>query len=93
MAALPRNPAQAAADQQEVVKTMQMTTYMAQTFPEEFKVRVDGGKTMQNFVEKARTPMIAWRKQEDIQSAVDQMSKLTGDRPVPGQPGIPGPAA
>ena len=62
VAALPRNPAQAAADQQEVVKTMQLTTYMAQTFPEEFKVRVDGGKTMQNFVEKARTPMIAWRK-------------------------------
>jgi head-to-tail connecting protein len=93
VATMPRNPAQAAAEQQEIVKTMQIVTYFAQTFPEEFKVRVDGGKTMQNFAEKARSLLIAWRKPEDIQNAVAQMAKLTGDRPVPGQPGIPGPAA
>lgn len=93
VATLPRNPAQAAAEQQEVVKTMQLATYMAQTFPEEFKVQVDGGETMKKLVEKSRSTLFAWRKPEQIQQAVDQMSKLMGDRPVPGNQTVPGPAA
>lgn len=96
VATLPRNPAQAAAEQQEVVKTMQLATYLAQTFPEEFKATVDGQKTMQALVEKSRSTLFHWRKPEDVQKAVALMSQLTGDRPVPGQPAnapIPGPAA
>jgi hypothetical protein len=91
---LPRNPTQAAADQQDVVKAMQLIGWFAQTFPEEFKVRVDGGDTMQDIAKKARVTLIDWRTQNEIGTAVDQMSKLVGDRPVPnGQPPIPGPAA
>jgi len=94
IATLPRNPTQAAADQQDVVKAMQMIGWFAQTFPEEFKVRVDGGDTMQEMAKKARITLIDWRKPDEIKGAVDQMSQLTGDRPVPGgQPPIPGPAA
>lgn len=84
VATLPRNPAQAAAEQQEIVKTMQIVQWCAQTFPEEFKIMVDGGMTMQNIAKKARLSLIEWRKKEHIQQAVDQMSKLIGDRPVPG---------
>ena len=94
---MPRNPAQAAAEQQEVVKAMQLLTYLAQTFPEEFKAMVDGKSSMQAIVDKARaTKLIIFRKQEDVQNMVNTMSKLMGDRPVPSEPGgppIPGPAA
>lgn len=91
---LPRNPAQAAAEQQEVVKTMQLVTYFAQNFPEEFKAVVDGKATMQAIIEKSRSTLFRFRKPEDVQKMVEQMSKLMGDRPVPGAPNqIPGPAA
>jgi hypothetical protein len=96
VATLPRNPAQAAAEQQEVVKAMQLITYFAQNFPEEFKVKVDGGATMEAIIEKSRSTLFRFRKPEDVQRVVEQMSKLMGDRPVPGQPGAappPGPAA
>lgn len=96
VATMPRNPTQAAAEQQDVVKAMQMITWFAQNFPEEFKVKVDGGKTMENMTEKARITLIDWRKPEQVKAAVEQMSKLMGDRPVPSQAGgppIPGPAA
>jgi hypothetical protein len=97
VATMPRNPAQAAAEQQEVVKAMQLLTYLAQTFPEEFKAMIDGKSTMQAIIDKARaTKLIVFRKPEDVQKMVDTMSKLMGDRPVPSQPGgapIPGPAA
>ena len=73
---------------------MQLTTYLAQTFPEEFKVRVDGGETMKNLKDKARADLLVFRKPADVQAAVEQMSKLMGDRPVPGPTNqVPGPAA
>jgi hypothetical protein len=94
---LPRNPAQAAAEQQEVVKTMQLVTYFAQNFPEEFKVEVDGGATMRQIVEKSRSTLFAWRTADQKKAAVAQMSQLMGDRPVPGGGAggapVPGPAA
>ena len=87
---LPRNPTQAAAEQQDVVKNMQMITFMAQNFPEEFKVKVDGGKTMEKMATKARTELITWRDPQQVQQAVDQMSKLMGGPQVPGPTGVPG---
>ena len=91
---LPRNPAQGAAEQQEIVKTMQVATYFAQTFPEEFKVKVDGGATMDAIKKKARAGLLIFRKPEDVQKAIEQMSKLVGDRPVPGPTNqVPGPAS
>jgi hypothetical protein len=94
--ALPRNPAQAAAEQQEIVKTMQLATYLAQTFPEEFKMYVDGAKTMQELLQKARVTLIKLRDKAQVAQVVDQMSKILQPRPVGGAPGGPpilGPAA
>jgi len=93
---MPRNPAQAAAEQQEIVKTMQLATYLAQTFPEEFKMFIDGGATMKNLIEKARVALIKLRDPAKVQQVVDQMSKILQPRPVGAQPGGPpmlGPAA
>jgi hypothetical protein len=93
---LPRNPAQAAAEQQDVVKAMQMATYFAQTFPEEWKMVVDGKATMQAIIDKARITLFKFRKPEEVAAMVKQMSQMVGDRPVPSQAGgppIPGPAA
>jgi hypothetical protein len=94
--ALPRNPAQAAADQQEIVKTMQLATYLAQTFPEEFKMYVDGAKTMQELLAKARVSLIKLRDKGQVAQVVEQMSKILQPRPTPGAAGGPpmlGPAA
>jgi hypothetical protein len=96
VATMPRNPAQAAAEQQEIVKTMQLATYLAQTFPEEFKMFIDGGATMKNLIEKARVALIKLRDPAKVQQVVDQMSKILQPRPVGAQPGGPpmlGPAA
>jgi len=96
VATLPRNPAQAAAEQQEVVKTMQLATYLAQTFPEEFKIMIDGKTTMKNIIDKSRSTLFKFRSQDEIKTAIEQISKVMGDRPVPAQPGgapPPGPAA
>src|SRR5215472_912273 len=93
---LPRNPAQAAADQQEIVKTMQLATYLAQTFPEEFKMYIDGAKTMEQLLAKARVTLIKLRDKSQVAQVVEQMSKILQPRPVGAQAGGPpllGPAA
>jgi hypothetical protein len=96
VATLPRNPAQAAAEQQEIVKTMQLLTYLMQTFPEEAKMFIDGEKTIKALIEKARLTLVKLRDPAKVQQAVDQMSKILQPRPVGAQPGGPpmlGPAA
>jgi hypothetical protein len=96
VATMPRNPAQAAAEQQEIVKTMQLATYLAQTFPEEFKMYIDGAATMKNLIDKARVILIKLRDPAKVQQTVEQMSKILQPRPVGAQPGGPpmiGPAA
>jgi hypothetical protein len=96
VATMPRNPAQAAAEQQEIVKTMQLATYLAQTFPEEFKMYIDGAKTMKELLAKARVTLIKLRDPAQVQSTVEQMSKILQPRPsigAPGGPPIIGPAA
>jgi hypothetical protein len=75
---------------------MQLATYLAQTFPEEFKLYIDGAKTMQQLIEKARVTLIKLRDPAKVQQTVEQMSKILQPRPVGAQPGGPpmiGPAA
>jgi hypothetical protein len=96
VATMPRNPAQAASEQQEIVKTMQLATYLAQTFPEEFKMYIDGAATMKELLAKARVTLIKLRDPAKVQQTVEQMSKILQPRPsvvAPGGPPILGPAA
>lgn len=95
VATLPRNPAQAAAEQQELAKSMQMATYLAQTFPEEFKMFIDGKGSMKDMLDKARVTLLKMRDPDQVKAAVAQMSQLLSSRPVPGgaQQQAPGPTA
>ena len=75
---------------------MQLATYLAQTFPEEFKMYIDGAKTMEQLLAKARVTLIKLRDKSQVAQVVEQMSKILQPRPTPagaGGPPILGPAA
>lgn len=93
VATMPRNPAQAAAEQQEVGMAIKAAQFLAAIFPEEWKMAVDGTATMKAVLEKMRVSLIKMRSPQQVQTAVEQMSKLLGGQPgqAPDQP--PGPAA
>jgi head-to-tail connecting protein len=96
VATLPRNPAQAAAEQQEVGMAIKASQYLAATFPEEWKMYVDGQATMKAVLAKMRVSLIKMRDPAQVQEAVKQMSQLVGARPqqLGGlSQGTPGPAA
>jgi hypothetical protein len=79
------NPAERSSEQQEVSMAVRTIEICGQAFPEEFKIKVDGGKTIENIVEVMRTDkIIAFRDPNQVQTAVDQISKLVGGRQVPG---------
>lgn len=80
----PYNPAERAAEQQEVALNVRAISIMGQAFPEEFKVKVDGGKTMENIKEKMRADLIAFRDPKDIQTAVNQIAPLVAGKHVAG---------
>jgi len=90
------NPAQAAAQQQELAEAARTAQILGAMFPEEFKMNMDGRKTMTDWIEKSRTgAVLALRPLEEVKNAVDQMAKLAGARHVGGvdESATPGPAA
>jgi hypothetical protein len=56
---------------------------------------VDGKKTIQEIIKKMRVAdLIKFRSDDQVSAAVDQISKVLSNRPVPGPTGqTPGPAA
>jgi hypothetical protein len=95
VATLPRNPAQAAAQQQELAEAARTAQILGGMFPEEFKMNMDGRATMEAWIEKSRTgSVLTLRNKDQVAKAVDQMAKLAGARHV-GDPGeaTPGPAS
>jgi hypothetical protein len=94
VAMLPRNPAQAAAKLQSVAEAARTAQTLGGMFPEEFKMNVDGRKTMEAWLDEVEVTLIKLRPVAEVAKAVDQMAKLTGARHV-GDPGdaTPGPAA
>ena len=96
VATLARNPAQAAAEQQEVGMAIKAVQFFGAAFPEEFKMFVDGEKTMKAISDKMRVTLLKWRDPQAVQEAVKQMAPLVGARPqnlgALGQ-GTPGAAA
>jgi Bacteriophage head to tail connecting protein len=96
VATMPRNPAQAAAEQQEVAMAIKAASFLAQIFPEEWKAYVDGRATMEAVLKKMRVNIIKMRNPEQVQAAIQQIAPLIMARHV-GQvapnAGTPGPAA
>jgi hypothetical protein len=92
---LPRNPAQASAQTQELAEAARTAQICAGLYPEEWKMNSDGRKTIVNFIDKSRTgSVLAIRPIREVADATKQMAQLAGARHV-GDPGeaTPGPAA
>jgi Bacteriophage head to tail connecting protein len=87
----PYNPAQRAAEQQEIALAVQFLQLCGQFFPEEFKMAVDGQGTMKELMAKMRVKLVKFRPPEQVDAAIKQMSQLLGGQPPGGQ--VKGPPA
>ena len=92
IALMPYNPAQRAAEQQEIAMAVHGLQLCAQFWPEEFKAWVDGKSTMMALLEKLRVELVKFRSPDQVQGAIDHISKLLGGQPPGGQIKGPGPA-
>src|SRR5271166_618730 len=79
---MPRNPAQAAAEQQEVGMAIKAASFLAQMFPEEWKMYIDGKATMEAVLAKMRVSLLKFRNPEQVNAAIKQMSQLMMARHV-----------
>jgi hypothetical protein len=79
----PVNPAQLAAEQQDVANFVRAIQILGPAFPEEFKALVDGGATMKAVVEKMRVSLLKFRDPKQVAAAVDQIQKLLSPRVAP----------
>jgi hypothetical protein len=86
VALTPYNPAQRAAEQQEIAMAVHGLQLCAQFWPEEFKMWIDGKQTMENLLAKLRVELVAFRDPKTVNAAVDHMQKLMGGQ----QPGAQG---
>lgn len=90
IALAPMNPSQRAAEQQEIATAMQYLQGVGQTFPEEFRVKIDGGKTMENLAEKMRVKkLISFRDPDQVKEVLGQMAQFVGARQKAGGAGPP----
>lgn len=91
----PLNPTQAAAKLQQLAEAANTAQTLGGMFPEEFKMNIDGRKSMKEWIEEAGVGnLLVMRTLDEVAKATDQMAKLAGARHV-GDPGeaTPGPAA
>lgn len=78
----PYNPAQRAAEQQEVAMFARFAQLAAPLFPEEWKLATDGGKTIDMLADKMRVKEIWQARTPDQQAAaLQQISQLMGGQP------------
>lgn len=84
------NPAQLAAEQQEVSMFARFVQLAGAAAPEEFKIFTDGKKTIQNLARKMGADKIwAMRSDADVQTAIGQIQKLQQGQ-APTAPQVPG---
>jgi hypothetical protein len=88
---VPYNPAQKAAEQQEVAQASRAIEIGAQAFPEEWKAAVDGTATIKKLVQKLGADgIIAMRPPEHVAAAIKMLSGLSGGQPGQAAPQPPG---
>lgn len=76
----PLNPAQRAAEQQEIATAVRAIQILGQAFPEEFKAYIDGKQTMQAFLKKMRVELLKFRDEKTVANAVGMIQKLLSPR-------------
>jgi hypothetical protein len=84
VALVPSNPAQRAAEQQEVAMMVRFIQIAGQAWPEEFKAWVDGKVSMQQLAEKMRVTLIKFRPEDEVKKAVGMISQLLTRQGAPG---------
>jgi hypothetical protein len=72
----PVNPAQRAAEQQEIATAVRFITIAGQAWPEEFKAYVDGRASMLALLEKMRADLIKIRPKNEVEAAIKQIAPL-----------------
>ncbi|MBV8895528.1 MAG: hypothetical protein JO051_03375 [Acidobacteriaceae bacterium] len=89
----PYNPAQKSIEQQEVAMFARFVQIGGEAFPEEFKLKSDGGKTLENLARKMAVNEI-WeqRSPDDIKAALSQLQGLAQNHP-PQAPDVSGASA
>jgi head-to-tail connecting protein len=90
VSARPLNPAQRAAEQQEVAMAAQFIQLAGQAWPEEFKLMIDGKLSMMELANKMRVTLIKFRKPEQVEAAMKQITPLLQQHFAPGAPQQPG---
>ena len=89
----PYNPAQRAAEQQEVAAAARFMEIGGAAFPEEFKIGVDGTATLQNMRMKlGADKVVVMREDGDKQAAIAGIAQLMGGA-TPGAPTMGAPTA
>lgn len=87
----PYNPTQRAAEQQEIATAAQFAQMMAQMFPEEWRMVIDGRQTMEAFMTKMRVSgLIKFRDQKHVDDFVKQIAPLIMGRERAGAPALQG---
>jgi hypothetical protein len=85
---MPQNPAQKAAEQQDVQNAQQFIALASQGFPEEYKAWVDGQATMKNLREYlGADKIVVFRSAEEVAAAAKLIHGLAGGTPATGAPG------
>lgn len=75
----PYNPTQRAAEQQEIATATQAAQILAQMFPEEWRVWIDGKSSMKNFIDKMRVSgLLAMRDEKQVEKALGRIQGLLG---------------
>jgi hypothetical protein len=82
----PMNPAQRAAEQQEIAQAVQAIQILGQAFPEEFKIQIDGAESMKAILDKMRVKLLKFRNKDQVAAAVQQISQLVAGKPATGNP-------
>lgn len=78
----PYNPAQRAAEQQEIASAVRAVQILEPAFPEEWKAYVDGALTIKAFVERLRASgLVKLRDPKKVQEAIGQIAQLLQNRP------------
>lgn len=81
IAVTPMNPAQLAAEQQEIATAVQALQLFGQMFPEEFKLRIDGNATMVEIMRKMRVTLIKFRDDAAVKAILPQIAQLLQGKP------------
>jgi hypothetical protein len=77
------NPAQRAAEQQEIATAVRAIQILGGAFPEEFKAFIDGQATMKAFTDKMRVTLLKYRDKQQVDEAVNMIAKLIAGRHPP----------